>query len=182
MNNRGRIKDTPILGMLMLIGGLFIVALLGLAMLIGSSAINYVMDETVPELSGLGMVGDFNATHAVDVAIDPVNSLIQSFTWISAFVYIVAIISLGGLAMMFRNTGQGWLVGLYFVLSIVLVLGTILISNIYEDVVADTNELTVIMAEHSLLSLFVLNGPMIMTIIVFILGIILFSNPQEVVY
>ena len=172
-------KKGNVMIILIVIGGLFLLAMFGVMLVIGSSTINWVMDTAVPELTTLGQVGDFNATHAVDVTISPVNTFIQNFTWVSGLIYIFGLIAIFGLAFSFRMTGEKWLIGLYLCLVFILVIGCIFISNIYEDVHNGTDEIASIVQEHIMLSFLVIYSPAIMSILAFIAGIILFSGPTE---
>ena len=172
-------KKGSFMGILLIVGGLFLLIMIGIMIAIGSSTINWVMDEAVPELSGLGMVGDFNATHAVDVTISPVNTFIQNMTWVSGIIYIFGILGVFGLAFAFRVTGDKWLIGLFLAVVLILVIGAIFLSNIYEDIYNDGSEMGNILKEHKALSFLILYSPAIMAMIAFIAGIILFSGPSE---
>lgn len=171
MNKKGNI-----MAILLVIGGLFLLVMIGVLMLIGSATINWVMDETVPELKELGVVGDFNATHATEVTIDPVNSFIQNLTWVTGVIYIFGLIGIFGLAFAFKSTGDKWLIGLFVALVLILLIGCIIMSNIYEEFYNGSDEFTSILKEHVLLSYLILYSPMIMAILAFIAGIILFSG------
>ena len=168
-----------LMGILLVIGGLFLLVMLGLMMAIGSSTINYVMDIAVPEFKSLGMVGDTNATFITEVAIDPVNSFIQNLTFITGIVYVFGILGIFGLAFAYRNTGDKWLAGLFVSLVLLLVIACIFVSSIYEDIYDDDSEIGTRMKEHTILSFLVLSSPAIMGMIAFIVGIILFSGPSE---
>jgi len=169
-------KKGNFMGIMLVVGGLFLLVMFGVMLAIGSSTINWVMDETVPELTALGMQGDFNATHAVDVTISPVNTFIQNFTWVSGVLYIFGILAIFGLAFTFRTVGDKWLIGLFVAVVLILVIGCIFMSNIYEDIYDGSDDFASIMHEHVMLSYLVLYSPGIMTLIAFIAGIILFSG------
>lgn len=172
INKRGNF-----LGIMLVIGGLFLLIMMGIMFGIGSSVINLVMDTVVPEVAAIGVVGDVNVTHISDVTLTPVNTFIQSWTWLTGVLYVFVLLGIFGLAYSFRATGDNWLIGLFFGLVIILMIGAIFMSNIYEDVHNGTDELAVIVQEHTLLSFLVIYSPMIMAIISFICGILLFSGP-----
>jgi hypothetical protein len=163
-------------GMLLVVGGLFLLVMAGIILAIGSSVVNWTMDIAVPELSGLGVVGDFNATQAVDIAINPVNGFVQNFTWVSGLLYIFGLIGIFGIAFAYRANGDRWLIGLFVSLVVILVIGCIFLSNIYESVYNGSDAFSLIMQEHVMLSYLILYSPGIMSIIAFIAGIILFSE------
>ena len=178
MNKRGQ----SIWGVVFVVGILFLILIIGFIMAIGSSVTNFVADEVVPELSGLGMVGTANLTEISEYTINPANTFIQSLTWMTGVLYMLMLIGSIGIAFAFRGTGNGWLVVLYFLLVIILIIGSIFISNMYQDFYQDAGEFGSIMKEHGLLSYMILYAPMINTILAFITGIILFSGKQEESY
>ena len=172
-------KKGSFMGIMLVVGGLFLIVMFGIILAIGSSTINWVMDETVPELETLGQVGDINTTQIIGATITPVNTVIQNFTWVAGLLYIFGIIGVFGLALTFRATGDKWLIGLYFGVVLILVIGCMLMSNIYEDVYNSGGDFGDILAEHTLLSFLIIYSPGIMVLIAFIAGIILFSGPSE---
>jgi Na+-transporting methylmalonyl-CoA/oxaloacetate decarboxylase gamma subunit len=170
-------------GNLMLIVGFFIILFLilfaGFMMVIGSATVNWVFDEAVPELTNLGVVGDANFTEIADVTINPLNNIVQSFTWLTGVLYVLMLIGSFGLIFVFRTNPSRWLIGFYFMCVVILIIASIFMSNIYEDFHTGTNDLATRLQEHTLLSFMILYSPMIMTIISFIAGIILFSGMQQ---
>lgn len=166
-------------GVLIVVGGLFLLVMLGVLMAIGSSTINWVMDETVPELD-LGMVGNFNTTQTSDLVLSPVNGFIQSFTWISGVIYVFGLLGVFGVAFAFRSYGDKWLIALFFGLVLILVIGCMFLSNIYEDIYNGTDDFASIMSEHVLLSYMIIYSPGIMAIIAFLAGIIMFTGSPGV--
>jgi len=172
-------KKGSFMGIMFVVGGLFLLVMFGVMLAIGSSTINWVMDETVPELKTVGEVGEWNSTESIDMVISPVDTFIQNFTWVAGLLYVFGIIGVFGLALTFRATGDKWLIGLYFGVVLILVIGCIIMSNIYEDVSADNSGFGDIMKEHVLLSFLIIYSPGIMAMIAFLAGIILFSGPPE---
>lgn len=155
---------------------LFILLIVGLALVFGSAVVNWVWDEAVPELTNLGMVGDANMTSIAGSTITPANSFVQSFTWLTGVVYAMALIACLGLAFAFRFTGNKWLAGFFIVCMIMLVMACVFISNIYEDFYNDTDEFGTRLKEHVLLSFLILESPLIFTIVGFIGGVIMFTG------
>lgn len=158
---------------------MFLLVLGAVMVAIGSTTINWVFDIAVPELTGLGMVGDANVTHAMDVTIAPVNTFVQNFTWVSGLIYIFGLIAIFGICYAFKSTGDKWLISLFFACVLILTIGCIFMSNIYQDIHDGNDTFAEIMREHVLLSFLIIYSPGIMTLLAFIAGIILFSGPQE---
>jgi len=176
MNKKG------IMGMIMFVLILFVILFLGFVIVVGSSIINWTFDVAVPELTNLGQVGDANMSQIAQTTITPVNNIVQSFTWLSGVLYVLALIGSIGFAVVIRSSPNKWLIGFYFMLIIILILGSILISNMYEEFYTDTGDLGNRLKEHTILSYMILYAPMIFTIIAFVTGIILFSGIQQEEY
>jgi uncharacterized membrane protein YfcA len=92
-------------------------------------------------------------------------------------VYVFGILALFGLAFAYRFTNQKWLIPLFIMLMIIVVIICIFISNIYEEFYTGTDDVSTRLQEQSGLSYLILYSPMIMTVIGFIAGAILFSSP-----
>lgn len=171
-------KRGNIMGILLIVGGLMLLLLVGVGLAFGSATINWVMDEVVPELTGIGMVGEANVTHAVEVTIVPVNNFIQQFTWVSGLLFLFGLIGLFGLANAYRSTGDKWLIGFFMVAVLLLIITSIFMSNIYEDVYNGNDVFAGILHEHVILSWFIIFAPAWMSILSFLAGILLFSGEE----
>ena len=158
---------------------LFLIMFTGFLMIVGSSILNFVWDESVPILSDLGVVEDSNITEYASYTIAPVNTVIQNFTWLTGVLYVMMLIGSVGFAFIMKTTPSRWLMVFYFLCVILLVTGAIIMSNIYEDFQDDSGELGDRLNEHFILSFMLLHSPIIFTVISFITGIVLFSGMQE---
>jgi hypothetical protein len=175
-------KRGQLLGIVLIVGLLFLVLIIGFIMMIGSSVTNYVADNIVPDLSTLGVVGDTNLTAVADYTIVPANNIVQSFTWLTGVIYFLMLIGCLGVSFMMRETPNKWLIGFFFLCVLLLTIGSIFISNMYEAWYNDSGEFSTILREHTILSWLILYSPMINVILAFISGIILFSGRQEESY
>ena len=173
-NKRGSFQ-----AVILVIGALFLLVMAGVVLLFGSAVLNWTGDEVTPILLELGMVNDANVTHAVDVSVVPVNSFIQSWTWLTGVIYLLGLGGIFALAYVFRGSGDNWLIGLFFALAIILMIATIFMSNIYEEFYNGGDEFALILHEHLMLSFLILYSPAIIAIVVFLVGIILFSGDTE---
>lgn len=168
-------KKGNIMALVFLIGILFLILFGGFILVVGSSVLNWVFDETVPIFTSIGVQGDVNFTEISDVTIVPLNNLVQNFTWMVGVLYFLALMASVGVTFALKAYPERWLMGLYFVLMISLVMGGILISNIYEDFHDDAGDLGDRLREHTMLSFMIIYSPAIFTIIGFLTGMILFS-------
>jgi hypothetical protein len=177
MNKKGNV--VAIIYMVLI---LFVVLVLGMFLAFGSMIINWTFDEAVPELSNLGQVGSANLTEVAGYTLSPVNSVIQSFTWLAGLLYIFSFIGCLGLAFAFRFTGSKWMMGLFIACIFMLVVASIFISNIYEDFYTGTDDVATRLQEQQILSFLILYSPMIMCVIGFLCGIIMFTGEGEEQY
>lgn len=175
-------KKGQLLGIVLIVGLLFLALIIGFIMIVGSSVTNFVADNVVPELVGLGVVGDTNLTAVSEYTITPVNNIIQSFTWMSGVLYFLMLVGCLGVSFAMRDTPNKWLIGFFFLCVILLTLGSILMSNMYEEFYNTAGEYGNILREHTILSFMILYSPMINVVLAFISGIILFSGRNEEVY
>lgn len=155
---------------------LFAILFLGVIMVIGSAVINWVFDEAMPELSSLGVIGDANFTDIASYTIAPLNNIIQSFVWLTGVIYVMLLIGSFGIIIISRSSPSKWLIAFYFMLAIILIMGSIFISNIYEEFYDGTDDLAVRLKEHTILSWMILYSPLVFSIMVFATGIVLFSG------
>ena len=154
-----------------------VILVAGLFISIGTSVIKIFMEEFVPEFESIGTIGDStNITEYSSYAINPVNTVVNSLSWIGGVIYLIAFFGLFGVAIAYKVTMSRWLIGLYVLLAILIIIMSIFISNIYEDLYGDTSEFGENIREQKLLSFLILHSPLILSIIVFASGIVLFSG------
>ena len=177
MNKKGDIE-----GILVFVTILFLILIVGFLMIVGGAVIDWVFDESVPELTNLGQIENLNMTEAGRMAINPVNNIVQNFTWFTGVAYFIMLIVSIGFAFTMRQAPSKWLMGFYVMLMLILVMGSIFISNIYEDFYTGTDDLAVRLQQQAILSFMILYSPMIFSVIGFITGIILFSGMQQEEY
>jgi hypothetical protein len=158
---------------------LFVVLFLGFIMVVGSSVLNFVFDVAVPELSDLGMVGDSNFTEIASFTIAPVDNIIQQFTWLTGVLYILMLVFTIAIAFTMRTAPSKWLIGFYLMMVLTLIVGSIFISNMYEEFYDGTDDLATRLKEHTVLSFMILYSPSILTFIVFVAGVVLFSGIES---
>jgi len=170
-NKKGQIESV-----IWIIGILFLILLVGFGMAFGSIVIDWVFDEAVPELSTLGMVGSSNLTQVSDYTLTPLNNVVQSFTWMAGVLYILGLTICIGLSFAFRITGNKWLVAFFIACMFLLIVASIFISNIYEEFYNDGSEVGIRLHEHTLMSFLLLYSPLVMCIVGFTCGIIMFTG------
>jgi len=151
----------------------------GFLIVIGSAVIDLTFDTIVPEIEDIGQIGSANMTEIAQYSIVPLNSVIQSFTWLGGLAYMVALFGLIGLSVAYRTTLNKVFIGIFIAFAVLLIMGSMFMSNIYEDFYDDTGDLGDRLKEQVILSNLILYSPMVFTILIFTCGIILFSGIKE---
>ncbi len=155
---------------------LITIMFVGVMMAFGSAVIIWTADIIVPELEALGVIDGTNLTDVIDKTVGPIDSVIQSFTWLTGLAYMAMIIFIIAFSVSSRFTVSKWLIGFYFVMVIFVFFMSVLMSNIYEEVYNGTDEFAEILRDHTLLSFMILYSPLINIIISFVAGIFIFSG------
>lgn len=170
-------KKGNIWGIIIIIGGLFILMFLGLLFAFGFGIMNWVGDETVPLLKSVGMVDNWNSTASIEYTIDPLNSILQQSTWLGGVFYALSLLMIFGVAFIYRNYNVRFMIPLFFGMMVILFIASIFVSNIYEEFQTSNDDLGTRLQEQSLLSFFLLYAPGIIALVGFLAGAIMFSGP-----
>lgn len=174
MKNKGQIG-----GLIFFFLAVAFIIVAGIFLVFISGALNFVADTVVPEIQGIGTVGDTNITQVSEYAITPINTVIQNLTWLGGAIYVIMVIGLFGLAFTFRLTKMKVLMALFVGFAILMVFVSIIISNMYEDAYNDDGDFGSRLKEQTLLSYMILHSPMIFVVVIFVSGIIMFTGVGE---
>jgi len=177
MNKIGKKGQVGFIIFFFILIAVFLVASLFIG--IGSVVVKMATDTIIPEVENIGMVGNANITTYARYTTVPLSTLINSFTWMSGILYMTALIGLFVLAFGYRMTSNKWLIVFFFALTLLLILLSIFISNIYEDLYTGNDEIGKGLQEHTLLSFLVIHSPFIFSILIFASGIILFTGSEQ---
>jgi len=169
-------KGEGIVNVIILIGLLFLLIIVGLGLAFGTMIIQWTSDEVLPELTNLGMAGSANMTSIGSSTLNPVGNIISQLSWFTGVLYILGIFGLVGLSVGFRITGSKWLAGFFIVCMLLLIITSIYISNIYEDFYNDGGDVGAGLHKQAILSWMIIYSPVIMCIIGFVCGIIMFTG------
>ena len=172
-------KKGNIMSVIYIVGGLFLLMIIGMGLVFGSVMMNWIFDTVVPEISGIGQVGSTNVTQISGSTLTKVNSFVQSWTWLTGVLYVFGIFGIIGLSYAVRFTGNKWLMAFFISAMLMVVIASIFMSNIYESFYTGTDDIAVRLQEHTMISWLILYSPLIMTIIGFLCGIIAFSGEME---
>lgn len=144
------------------------------AMVLG--AVDYVSDTVTPIMGDLGMAGSANLSEYSGYTFSKLDTIIQALPWIVGFGYVAALIFTIIFVMSLQYNPHPVYIGFYFMLMILLIFGSIFMSNMYQDIYMGNDEISTRLHEQTILSYMLLYSPFIMTLIAIISGIILFTK------
>ena len=174
-NKKGQMSNVVILilGLILLV---FIIA----AGTIGWGVVKSATDVIIPEFSSIGEIfPGSNVSEYTAMTLTPMSSMIDNTGLIMGLIYILGLVGLLGYAFIFRNNFNGW-IAMFFIASVLLlIMLSIFVSQYYESFYLEQSELGTILRSASLVSFLIIQSPVILTIIAFIAGIILFTGNRE---
>jgi len=158
---------------------LFAILIIGFIAVIVVSVFQIGSDVITPVMEDLGMAGDTNLSEASGYTFGVVDTLINSLPWLLAFGYALALIFSIVLVVSYNYNPNPAFIGVYIALILLLIVGSIIISNSYEDIYSGTDELALKLQSNTAMSYMILYSPFIMTLIAFITGIFLFATNKD---
>jgi len=175
MNKKAQITriSTLILGLIMIVG---IVA----ALTIGWGVVKIGADEIVPELLDIGeIMPGVNISERIEIITTPATTIIDNLGLIMGLIYLLGVVGLLSYAYLMRTNVNGWVIALFVVSVLLVIISAIAVSQFYEEFYLDQDELGDILRTASLVSYLIIYSPVILTIVAFIAGIILFTGEEE---
>lgn len=162
--------------------GIILLGIMGIALVIAISGgvIKEVLDNTLPALESLPPAGNTNISAYTTLGLAPINTLSDNLGWILGGLYIIALIGTLGIAYGYRVTGQKVLLILFLGISILVILGSILVSQVFQGIYESPGVLGEQLQQMTLFSWLLLYSPIVMIIITFFGGAIIFSGLDEV--
>lgn len=155
---------------------LFLILIIGFIAAMLTGILSYVGDVITPIAQDLGVVGDTNLSEVAEYTFVPANKVLQALPWLVGFGYVVALIFSIIFAISYNYNPNPIYIGLYIIFIILLIFGSIIMSNMYEDIYKGNDELALRLQEQTLLSYMIIYSPFIFTLIAFITGIYLFAG------
>jgi hypothetical protein len=154
---------------------LFAILIIGFIAVIVVSSLQVASDTITLVMEGLGMVGDTNLSEASSYTFGVGNTLINSMPWLLAFGYGLALIFSIVLVVSYNYNPNPAFIGVYIALILLLIVGSIIISNSYEDIYSGTDDIALKLQDNTAMSYMILYSPFILTLIAFVTGIFLFG-------
>ena len=139
------------------------------------SVLDIASDELTPIMEDLGMVGDVNVSHTAEVSVGVVDGFVQSMPWLIALAYVLALVfTLVFIFLVGYNPHPAYF-AFFFSLMLLLILGCVVMSNMYQDLYTGTDDIALRLQEQSTMSFLILHSPFILTLISVIGGVMMFG-------
>lgn len=167
-----------IIGILFIFIILFSILILGFIAAIVVGVIDFGSDTITPIMESIGVVEDANLSAAATSTFGVADTFVQALPWLIAFAYIMALVFSIIFALSYSYNPNPAFIGVYVGLIFLLIFGSIIISNAYEDIYNGNDDIASRLQSNAAMSYLIIYSPLILTIIAFITGIYLFSGRQ----
>jgi len=157
---------------------LFAILVLGFIAAMAVGIIDFASDTITPVMQELGVAGNSNLSEAAEYSFVPLNTFVQALPWVVGLSYVVALLFSIIFVLSYNYNPHPAFIGFYFALVILLIFGSIIMSNMYQDIYSADDEIADRLKEQTLLSYMILYSPFILTLIALITGIYLFAGPK----
>lgn len=159
------------------VAGVLIIASL---ILILQPILKEVSNAIFPSIkSTVGNIPQINVTQETNVVVDTATFTVGMTDWLGGFAFMIAIISIFGLAISYKLTNSKILLGLWLALTIFIVLLSIIVSNFVQDFGESGGSYGEGIRNQSLLYFLLLNSPPIIIVVSLISGFIVFTGIKE---
>lgn len=166
------------IGMIFFFIILFLILILGFIAVMSVSIIDYASDTVTPIMTELGVVGDTNLSQAGEITFGTADTFIQAMPWLLGFVYVCALMFSVIFAISYSVNPHPVFIGFYLMLVVLLIFGSIVMSNMYEEIYTGTDEIATRLQENTIMSYMILYSPFILTLISLLTGIYMFAKPS----
>src|SRR3990167_11335148 len=121
------------IGIILFFLALFTILIIGFVATMGLSILDFGRDKITQIMQDIGIVGDTNVSEAADYTFGVVDSTIQALPFILGLVYVAALIFSIMFVVGYSQNPNPFYIGLYLALVMLLIFGSIIMSNMYED-------------------------------------------------
>lgn len=154
---------------------LFTILIIGFIAVIVVGAIDYTSEQITPVMKDLGMAGDTNLSEASEYTFGTVDTLVNALPWLLLFTYVAMLIFSLIFVVTYRLSPHPAYIGIYFMFCVLLIFGSILMSNMYQDIYLTRDPLTDKISSQTGMSSMMLHSPLILGAFAFIVGIYIFA-------
>lgn len=151
------------------------VLVLGFITVIGWAVLDIASDEITPIMEGLGMVGDVNLSEASQYSFGVADTFVQAMPWLIAFGYVMALVFTLVFVFVVGYNPHPAFIALYVALIILIIFGCIVISNMYQDIIAGDDDVADRLAEQTIMTFLIIHSPLIIGFVAIMGGILMFT-------
>jgi len=169
------------IGLIIFFSVLIIVLIIGFAAAIILSIIDYVSDEVTPIMEDLGVIEgtSTNMSEYAGWGFGTLDTVVQSLPWVVALGYVMVLVFTLVFIFIIGYNPHPAFIGFYIALMLLLILGCIMMSNIYQDLYEGTDEIAIRLHDQTILSFLILHSPFVMAMIGIIGGILMFARQSS---
>jgi hypothetical protein len=168
-NKKGAIGIIIFFGVLM---GVLVLGFLGTMIW---AVLDIASDELTPVMEGLGMVDNVNLSQASELTVGVVDGFVQSIPWLIALGYVLALVFTLVFVFIVGYNPSPVYIAFFFSLMLLLVLGCVVMSNMYQDIYTGGDDLALRLQEQTIMTFLILHSPWIMSLIAVIGGVVMFG-------
>lgn len=165
-------------GIILLFLVLFTILIVGFVGAILVSILDFTSAEITPIMTDLGMVENVNMSQASEYTFGTMDTIVNALPWLLVFSYVGCIIFTFVFILSWNYNPNPIFLGFYFMFIILLIFGSIIMSNMYQDIYTGTDEIALGLQSQGAMSFLILHSPWVFTVIAFIVGIYIFAGKQ----
>jgi len=160
---------------------LFTILIMGFIAAMLWGIVDYGSDTITPIMEDLGVIPgtSTNMSEYAGYTFTQANRVVQALPWIIGFGYVGALMFTIIFVISIRFNPHPVFIGFYFALIILLIFGSIVMSNMYQDMYSGDDVIATRLQEQTIMSYMILFSPFIMTLIATIAGIFLFARSPD---
>lgn len=172
INKKGDMYST-----IALLGTVLLVVSFVFMFVLGGGILKDTMGQVFTEVRTIQNVTDnVNVTYYADKVFAPVETILSNYALYAAILYVMGIVLIFTLAYVFRDNMSPATIALFVVSSLLIIAFAIILSNTYEVFYTDPNFINGELQQATTISYLILYSPTILTIVIFIAGIILMTG------
>lgn len=159
---------------------LFTILIIGFIAVVVVASLDFASDTITPIMEGLGMVGDTNLSDASRMTFGTVDTVVQSLPWLLLFAYVAMLVFSIIFVVSYQFNPHPAYIGVYFLFVVLLIFGTIIMSNMYQDIYTSNDaDIGGRIRDQQGMSYLILHSPIIFSVIAFIVGIYIFVGNKD---
>jgi hypothetical protein len=173
-------KKGDIYSIISIMGTVLLVLCFAFMFVLGGGMLKDTMGGIFTEVRAIGNVTEnVNVTYYADIVFAPVETILDNYALYASIIYIMGIILIFTLAYIFRDNVNGLNIALFVLSALLIITFAIILSNTYETFYNDPNFMGTQLHEATTISYLILYCPTIMTIVIFIAGIIMMTGKEN---